>query len=104
MKYRNFGNNKVSEIGLGTWQLGADWGDVDDSTAEKVLATAVENGVNFLIPPTAMAKVFQKPGLAGLLKHYLQKWLSLPNLAGSPDLVGQKISHRNSSVNTQKTP
>jgi len=32
---------------LGTWQLGADWGDVDDSTAEKVLAAAIENGVNF---------------------------------------------------------
>ncbi|MBC8287537.1 MAG: aldo/keto reductase [Nitrospinae bacterium] len=47
MKYRTFGNNKISEIGLGTWQLGADWGNVDDSTAEKVLATAVENGVNF---------------------------------------------------------
>jgi len=47
MKYRKFCNTKVSEIGLGTWQLGADWGDVDDSTAEKVLATAVENGVNF---------------------------------------------------------
>jgi aryl-alcohol dehydrogenase-like predicted oxidoreductase len=47
MKYRNFCNTKVSEIGLGTWQLGADWGDVNDSTAEKVLATAVENGVNF---------------------------------------------------------
>lgn len=47
MKYRAFGNTKVSEIGLGTWQLGADWGEVNDSTAEKVLATAVENGVNF---------------------------------------------------------
>ncbi len=47
MKYRTFCDHKISEIGLGTWQLGADWGDVDDSTAEKVLATAVENGVNF---------------------------------------------------------
>lgn len=49
MNYRKFGSTDwdVSEIGLGTWQLGADWGDVDDSTAEKVLATAVENGVNF---------------------------------------------------------
>ena len=49
MKYRTFCNTKVSEIGLGTWQLGADWGDVDDTTAEKVLATAVENGVNLNI-------------------------------------------------------
>jgi aryl-alcohol dehydrogenase-like predicted oxidoreductase len=47
MKYRKFGNTKVSEIGLGTWQLGADWGNIDDSTANKVLATAVEYGVNF---------------------------------------------------------
>jgi aryl-alcohol dehydrogenase-like predicted oxidoreductase len=47
MNYRIFDNTKVSEIGLGTWQIGADWGDVNDSTAKKVLATAVENGVNF---------------------------------------------------------
>ena len=47
MKYRKFGKINVSEIGLGTWQLGADWGNVDDSTAEKVLSTAFENGVNF---------------------------------------------------------
>jgi aryl-alcohol dehydrogenase-like predicted oxidoreductase len=49
MNYREFGNTgrKVSEIGLGTWQIGADWGEVDDITAEKVLATAIENGVNF---------------------------------------------------------
>ena len=49
MNYRKFGNTnwQVSEIGLGTWQLGADWGNVDDVTAEKVLATAVGSGVNF---------------------------------------------------------
>ena len=38
---------QVSEIGLGTWQLGADWGNVDDAMAEKVLRTAVESGVTF---------------------------------------------------------
>lgn len=49
MNYRKFGgtDRQVSEIGLGTWQLGADWGNVDDSTAEKVLRTAVDSGVNF---------------------------------------------------------
>ncbi|MZH04703.1 MAG: aldo/keto reductase [Nitrospinae bacterium] len=49
MKYRKFGktDRQISEIGLGTWQLGADWGNVDDSTAEKVLATAIDAGVNF---------------------------------------------------------
>ena len=38
---------QVSEIGLGTWQLGADWGNVDDAMAEKVLRTAVNSGVTF---------------------------------------------------------
>lgn len=35
----------VSVIGLGTWQLGADWGDVDEKDAEAVLDAAAEAGV-----------------------------------------------------------
>lgn len=38
----------VSVIGLGTWQLGADWGQVSESDALAILATAVESGVTFL--------------------------------------------------------
>ncbi|MDQ2756149.1 MAG: aldo/keto reductase [Actinomycetota bacterium] len=38
----------VSVVGLGCWQLGADWGDVDESEAMAVLHTAVESGVTFL--------------------------------------------------------
>jgi aryl-alcohol dehydrogenase-like predicted oxidoreductase len=38
----------VSVIGLGTWQLGADWGNVTDDEAMAVLQTAVESGVTFL--------------------------------------------------------
>ena len=37
----------VSVIGLGTWQLGADWGTVDESSALAVLRAAVESGVTF---------------------------------------------------------
>lgn len=40
-------NQKVSVIGLGTWQLGADWGDVEEDDALAVLAAAVESGVTF---------------------------------------------------------
>ena len=49
MNYRIFGktNWKVSEIGLGTWALGADWGQVSESDAIEVLEKAIENGVNF---------------------------------------------------------
>ena len=35
----------VSSLGLGTWQLGADWGDVSDSDARAVLDAALESGV-----------------------------------------------------------
>ncbi|MBN9152437.1 MAG: aldo/keto reductase [Microbacterium sp.] len=35
----------VSAIGLGTWQLGADWGEVDEEEALAVLAASAEAGV-----------------------------------------------------------
>jgi aryl-alcohol dehydrogenase-like predicted oxidoreductase len=35
----------VSVVGLGTWQLGADWGEVDEATALGVLDAAVQSGV-----------------------------------------------------------
>jgi aryl-alcohol dehydrogenase-like predicted oxidoreductase len=37
----------VSVVGLGTWQLGADWGDVDAGAAHEVLETAYARGVGF---------------------------------------------------------
>jgi aryl-alcohol dehydrogenase-like predicted oxidoreductase len=37
----------VSVIGLGTWQLGADWGEVSETAALEVLGAAVEAGVTF---------------------------------------------------------
>ncbi|MFC8683403.1 aldo/keto reductase [Microbacterium ureisolvens] len=35
----------VSVVGLGTWQLGADWGAVSEEEAERVLAASVDRGV-----------------------------------------------------------
>src|SRR3978361_412592 len=40
----------VSVVGLGTWQLGADWGDVSEADARAVLDAAVEEGVTFFDP------------------------------------------------------
>jgi aryl-alcohol dehydrogenase-like predicted oxidoreductase len=37
----------LSVIGLGTWQLGADWGAVADGSAREVLGAAVEHGITF---------------------------------------------------------
>lgn len=38
----------VSVLGLGTWQLGADWGQVTDVEAREVLEAATGSGVTFL--------------------------------------------------------
>jgi aryl-alcohol dehydrogenase-like predicted oxidoreductase len=38
----------VSVIGLGTWQLGADWGEIGDADALAVLDAAAAAGVTFL--------------------------------------------------------
>src|SRR3954449_315858 len=38
----------VSVIGLGTWQLGGDWGDVDDDAAGEGLDAALAAGVTLL--------------------------------------------------------
>lgn len=50
MNYRDFGNTgmKVSEISLGTWQLGGKWGsDYSEQNALTTLETAYEQGINF---------------------------------------------------------
>lgn len=39
---------EVSVVGLGTWQLGADWGEVTEAEARDVLEAATAAGVTFL--------------------------------------------------------
>ena len=50
MNYRNLGATgmRVSEIGLGTWALGGEWGAVAENDAYAALNRAVDLGVNFL--------------------------------------------------------
>src|SRR3954447_8973362 len=49
MEHRTIGRlgRSVSVVGLGTWQLGADWGEVQPADALNVLDAAVESGVTF---------------------------------------------------------
>jgi aryl-alcohol dehydrogenase-like predicted oxidoreductase len=50
MKYRTFGRTgwRVSEIAFGAWQIGGDWGEVDDSQSIGTLLHAFERGINFV--------------------------------------------------------
>ncbi len=51
MKYRQLGKTgfKVSEISLGTWQVGGKWGSkFDHRLAQSILQRAIDSGVNFI--------------------------------------------------------
>ncbi|MDT0645798.1 aldo/keto reductase [Zunongwangia sp. F260] len=51
MNYRKLGKTglKISEISLGTWQVGGKWGSgFDDEKADKIINTAIDQGVNFI--------------------------------------------------------
>ena len=51
MNYRTLGktNLSISEISLGTWQLGGKWGDpFDFESAKKIVHDAIDKGINFI--------------------------------------------------------
>ncbi len=51
MNYRKLGktNFNISEIALGTWQVGGKWGSpFNDKTADELINAAIDNGVNFI--------------------------------------------------------
>ena len=49
MKRRLLGKSgvSVSEVGVGTWQFGGDWGEVTEEKALETLRASVEAGINF---------------------------------------------------------
>ncbi len=51
MKFRKIGDSdlEVSAVALGSWVLGGDcWGKVDDSVSVRVVAEAIDSGINFI--------------------------------------------------------
>ena len=49
MKFRKFADLdwNVSEVGLGCWAIGSEWGEVLETDARDVLKTSLDKGVNF---------------------------------------------------------
>jgi aryl-alcohol dehydrogenase-like predicted oxidoreductase len=50
MRYRTFGRTgwPVSEIAFGGWQIGGDWGPVDDEASIRTLHHSFASGINFV--------------------------------------------------------
>ena len=49
MNKRRLGKSglEISEVGLGCWQLGGDFGPIDDDRARRILDTAFDGGIDF---------------------------------------------------------
>ena len=74
MLYRSFGSMEwqVSAIGMGTWGIGNQWGELDDETALATVRSAFDNGINLFdtaegygIPPGISEERLGK-GLQGI--------------------------------------
>lgn len=50
MNTRAFGRDKIaiSEVGLGCWQFGGNWGEMSVETAKSILRASLESGITFL--------------------------------------------------------
>ena len=78
----------MSTVGLGTWQLGADWGEVDERDAMAVLDGAVEAGVTFF----DTADVYGDGRSEKLIGSYLGEHSSRES--GLELVVGTKMGRR----------
>ena len=89
MNYREFKNVLVSEVGLGTWQLGsADWGNMNEDEAFAILNRFVELGGNFI----DTADVY---GM-GISERYIGKFLKTTD---KELIVASKIGRRGDEGN-----
>ncbi|MFV0358266.1 aldo/keto reductase [Tropicimonas sp.] len=73
MKTRMLGANgfKVSEIGLGCWQIGADWGTgVSRDIGAEILTTAASHGVTFFDTADVYGNGRSEDMIGQFLKHY----------------------------------
>jgi aryl-alcohol dehydrogenase-like predicted oxidoreductase len=71
MKFRRLGKTgfNVSEISLGTWQVGGKWGEVfNDTNAERILNTAIDSGINFIDTADVYSNGLSEQAIGRLLR------------------------------------
>jgi aryl-alcohol dehydrogenase-like predicted oxidoreductase len=71
MKFRTLGKTgiQVSEISLGTWQVGGKWGsDFDHKLAQKILNEAADQGINFIDTADVYSDGESEKAIAAFLK------------------------------------
>ncbi|HYO09916.1 MAG TPA: aldo/keto reductase [Tepidisphaeraceae bacterium] len=86
MKYRRLGktNLRVSVIGMGTWQLGGEWGkDFSQDEVDRMFDAAREVGINFIDTAECYGDHTSERLLGGAVERDREKWV-----------VATKFGHR----------
>ena len=75
MKYRKFSDLgwNVSEVGLGCWQIGWNWGDVSERDARELLKKSLDKEVNFFDTSDTYGDGRSEKFLAELIKSTSEK-------------------------------
>jgi aryl-alcohol dehydrogenase-like predicted oxidoreductase len=80
MHYRTLGktNWNISEVSLGTWQVGGKWGsDFDDQLAERIIHTAIDHGVNFIDTADVYSEGLSEKAVARVVKSRSEQvWIA----------------------------
>jgi aryl-alcohol dehydrogenase-like predicted oxidoreductase len=84
MEQRTLGRSgrDVGVVGLGAWQLGADWGEVDEGDALAVLSAAVDGGVTFIDTADVYGDGRSERLVGQLLRDRPEAWLTVATKMG----------------------
>jgi len=72
MRYRMLGRTgfRISEVALGTWQVGGRWGEpFDEGNSERILNRAVDLGINFIDTADVYGERLSERAIGRVLKH-----------------------------------
>lgn len=76
MQYRTLGKTgfEISEISLGTWQVGGRWGEpFNEQNAERIINTAIDGGVNFIDTADVYSEGQSEAAVAKVVKSRSEK-------------------------------
>ncbi|MEM8892278.1 MAG: aldo/keto reductase [Bacteroidota bacterium] len=76
MNYRTLGKTKwkISDVSLGTWQVGGKWGQAfDPKRANEIIRTAIDNGVNFIDTADVYSDGLSEQAVAKAVKETSEK-------------------------------
>ena len=94
MHNRQFGKEDVSisEVGLGCWQLGSEWGEVSEAEGQHILEAAFEEGITFYDTADIYGNGRSETFIGNFLKRHPDRNLYVATKVGRRDLYPDKYT------------